>query len=110
MSQQQLQYQAFLAAQARGVSTGYPGMPGANYGYPAGSPAVDNLRSLQPQQASQLPAGPGQMSPNPMLSQNNYQQFSPAVNPAQMYQYPPQYYPQAQPVQGQSGGGRRGRR
>jgi len=24
---------------------------GANYGYPAGSPAVDNLRSLQPQQA-----------------------------------------------------------
>jgi protein JSN1 len=110
LSQQQLQYQAFLAAQARGVPTGYPGMPGANYGYPAGSPAVDNLRSLQPQQASTLPAGPGQMSPSPMLAQNNYQQFSPVVNPAQMYQYPPQYYPQAQPVQGQSGGGRRGRR
>ncbi|KAJ5504496.1 Armadillo-like helical [Penicillium fimorum] len=107
LSQQQLQYQAFLAAQARGVTPGYPGMPGANYGYPAGSPVVDNLRSLQPQQASPL-SGPGQMSPNPMLTQN-YQQFSPVVNPAQMYQYPPQYYPQAQPVQGQSGGGRRGR-
>ncbi|OQE96787.1 hypothetical protein PENNAL_c0001G07976 [Penicillium nalgiovense] len=109
LSQQQLQYQAFLAAQARGVPTGYPSMSGANYGYPGGSPAVDNLRSLQPQQASPLPAGPGQMSPNPMLAQNNYQQFSPVVNPAQMYQYPPQYYSQAQPVQGQPGGGRRGR-
>lgn len=109
LSQQQLQYQAYLAAQARGVSPGYPGIPGANYGYPAGSPAMDTLRSLQPQQASQLPSGPGQMSPNPMLSQSNYQQFSPVVNHAQMYQYTPQYYPQAQPVQGQSGGGRRGR-
>ncbi|KAJ5506113.1 Major facilitator superfamily domain general substrate transporter [Penicillium expansum] len=103
LSQQQLQYQAFLAAQARGVPTGYPGMPGANYGYPAGSPAVDTLRSMQPQQASPL-------STSQMLPQNNYQQFSPVGNPAQMYQYPPQYYPQAQPVQGQSGGGRRGRR
>ena len=106
LSQQQLQYQAYLATQARGVSPGYPGMPGANYGYPAGSPA-DNLRSLQPQQTAPLSAGPGQMSPNPMLGQNNYQQFGP-VNPAQMYQYPPQYYQQAQPVQGQ-GGDRRGR-
>ena len=105
LSQQQLQYQAFLAAQARGVPTGYPAIPGANYGYPAGA-TIDSLRSLQSQQAPPLP-GPGQMSP--MLAQNNYQQFSPVVNPAQMYQYPPQYYPQAQPVQGQSGGGRRGR-
>ncbi|KAJ5138958.1 Armadillo-like helical [Penicillium bovifimosum] len=107
LSQQQLQYQAYLAAQARGVPQGYPGMPAANYGYPAGSPAMDNLRSL-PQQTSPL-SGPGQMSPSPMLGQNNYPQFSPVVNPAQMYPYPPQYYPQAQPVQGQSGGGRRGR-
>jgi protein JSN1 len=106
LSQQQLQYQAYLASQARGVSPGYPGMPGANYGYPAGSPA-DNLRSLQPQQTAPLTAGPGQMSPNPMLGQNNYQHFG-LVNPAQMYQYPPQYYQQAQPVPGQ-GGGRRGR-
>jgi protein JSN1 len=102
MNQQQLQYQAYLAAQARGVSPGYPGMPGANYGYPGGSPA-DNLRSMQPPQGA-----PGQMNPNQMLGQNGYQQFSPVVNPAQMYQYPPQYYQQAQPVQGQ-GGGRRGR-
>ncbi|KAJ5349675.1 Armadillo-like helical [Penicillium brevicompactum] len=104
ISQQQLQYQAYLAAQARGVSPGYPGMPGVNYGYPS---PQDNLRSLQPQQAAPLSAGPGQIGPNPMLGQN-YQQFSPAVNHAQMYQYPPQYYQQAQPVQGQ-GGGRRGR-
>lgn len=114
LSQQQVQYQNYLAAQARGVTPAggmYPGMPGANFGYPAGSPSVENLRSLQTQQASPLSAGPGQMSPNPMLGQSNYapQQFSPVVNPAQMYQYPPQYYAQAQPVQGQSGGGRRGR-
>lgn len=112
LSQQHLQYQNYLAAQARGVSPagGMYGMPGANYGYPAGSPSVDNLRSLQTQQ-SPLSAGPSQMSPNAMLGQSNYppQQFSPVVNPAQMYQYPPQYYAQAQPVQGQSGGGRRGR-
>ncbi|CAG8043873.1 unnamed protein product [Penicillium salamii] len=107
LSQQQLQYQAYLAAQARGVSPGYPGMPNVNYGYPGASPA-DNLRSLQPQQNAPLSAGPGQIGPNPILGQN-YQQFSPVVNPAQMYQYPPQYYQQAQPVQGQ-GGGRRGRR
>ncbi|KAJ5102756.1 hypothetical protein N7532_003285 [Penicillium argentinense] len=112
LSQQQLQYQNYLAAQARGVSAAgmYPGMPGANYGYPGGSPSVENLRSLQTQQTP-LSAAPGQMSPGPMLGQSNYpqQQFSPVVNPAQMYQYPPQYYTQAQAVQGQSGGGRRGR-
>jgi protein JSN1 len=108
LTPQQLQYQNYLAAQARGVSPGgmYAGMPGANFGYPGGS--VDSLRSMQNSQASPL-SGPGQMSPNPMLGQSNYppQQFSPVVNPAQMYQYPPQFYPQGQPVQGQ--GGRRGR-
>jgi protein JSN1 len=112
LSQQQLQYQNYLAAQARGVSPAgmYPGMPGANYGYTGGSPSVENLRSLQTQQAP-LSAAPGQMSPGSMLGQSSYpqQQFSPVVNPAQMYQYPPQYYTQAQAVQGQSGGGRRGR-
>ncbi|KAJ5589929.1 hypothetical protein N7450_003901 [Penicillium hetheringtonii] len=112
-SQQQLQYQNYLAAQARGVSPGgmYGGIPGANYGYPGGSSSMDNLRSLQTQQPP-LSAAPGQMSPGSVLGQPNYppQQFSPAVNPAQMYQYPPQYYAQAQSVQGQSGGGRRGRR
>lgn len=106
LSQQQLQYQAYLAAQARGVSPGgmYPGMPGANFGYPTASPSVENLRSMQ----TQLSAAPG---PNAMQGQSSYspQQFSPVVNPAQMYQYPPQFYAQAQPVQGQTGGGRRGR-
>ena len=104
----QLQYQNYLAAQARGVSPGgiYPGMPGANFGYPGGPPAVDNLRSMPNQQAAPLSAGP-----NPMLGQANYapQQFSPVMAPSQLYQYPPQFYPQAQPVQGQNGGGRRGR-
>ncbi|KAJ5674255.1 hypothetical protein N7462_009694 [Penicillium macrosclerotiorum] len=114
LTQQQLQYQAYLAAQARGVSPAgvYPGMAGGNFGYPAASPSVENLRSLQNQQASTLSAAPGQMNPGPMLGQSNYppQQFSPVVNPAQMYQYPPQFYAQAQPVQGQSSGGRRVRR
>jgi protein JSN1 len=108
LTPQQLQYQNYLAAQARGVSPGgmYAGMPGANFGYPAGS--VDNLRTMQNHQASPL-SGPGQMSPSPLLGQSNYspQQFSPVVNPAQMYQYSPQFY-QGQPVQGQPGG-RRGR-
>ncbi|KAJ5101543.1 hypothetical protein NUU61_003765 [Penicillium alfredii] len=114
LTQQQLQYQAYLAAQARGVSPGgiYPGMPGASFGYPGGSSSVENLRGLQTQQASPLSAGPGQMSSNPLLGQSSYapQQFSPVVNPGQMYQYPPQFYAQAQPVQGQPSGGRRGRR
>ncbi|KAJ5160738.1 Pumilio domain-containing protein [Penicillium canariense] len=114
LSAQQLHYQTYLAAQARGVSPGgmYQGMPGANFGYPAASPSVENLRSLQTQQPSPLSAAPGPMSPNHMLAQSSYplQQFSPVVNPAQMYQYPPQFYAQAQPVQGQSSGGRRGRR
>jgi protein JSN1 len=109
LAQQQLQYQAYLAAQARGVSPGgmYPGIPAANFGYPAASPSVDNLRSLQ----TQLSGPPGPMSSNAMPGQSNYspQQFSPVVNPAQMYQYAPQFYAQAQPVQGQTGGARRGR-
>jgi protein JSN1 len=101
---QQLQYQAYInaQAQARGLPPTYPGAPGGNYGYP-GSPAMDNLRSLS-QQAVPLSAS-GQM-----LSQPNYQQFSPGPNPPQMYaQFPPQYYAQAQPVQSQPSGGRRGR-
>ncbi|KAJ6004314.1 hypothetical protein N7522_005959 [Penicillium canescens] len=101
---QQLQYQAYInaQAQARGLPPTYPGAPGGSYGYP-GSPAMDNLRTLS-QQAVPLAAS-GQM-----LSQPNYQQFSPGPNPPQMYaQFPPQYYAQAQPVQGQPSGGRRGR-
>ncbi|KAJ5653632.1 hypothetical protein N7490_000635 [Penicillium lividum] len=108
----QLQYQNYLAAQARGVSPGgmYAGMPGAigggNFVYPGGSPSMENLRSMQNQQGSPLSAGT-----NPMIGQQNYpsQQFSPVMPPAQVYQYPPQFYSQAQSVQGQSSGGRRGR-
>lgn len=107
LTAQQLQYQNYLASQARGVSPGgmYSGMPGANFGYPSGSTSFENLRSMAAQQGPQL------SGPNPMLGQSNYppQQFSPVMPSAQMYQYPPQYYAQAQAVQGPPGGGRRGR-
>ncbi|KAL6235367.1 hypothetical protein BDW75DRAFT_230332 [Aspergillus navahoensis] len=101
LAQHQMQYQAYLAAQSRGVSPGlYPALGSSTYGYPAGS---DNLRAVQAQ--------PGQISSNPLLSQSSYapQQFSPIMGPAQMYQYHPQLYSQAAPVQGQPSGGRRGR-
>ncbi|KAL4934989.1 hypothetical protein BDV06DRAFT_229238, partial [Aspergillus oleicola] len=104
LAQQQMQYQAYLAAQSRGVSPGglYPALGNANYGYTAGS---DNLRAMPGQ-----PGPPGQM-PGPMLNQSPYapQQFSPVMGTAQMYQYPPQFYSQTPPVQGQPSGGRRGR-
>lgn len=108
LTPQQLQYQNYYAAQqGRGVSPGgmYSGMPGSNFGYPTGSASFENLRSMSAQQASQL------SGPNPMLAQSNYPQpqFSPVMPSAQMYQYPPQYYSQAQAVQGQPSGGRRGR-
>ncbi|RDW74701.1 uncharacterized protein DSM5745_07363 [Aspergillus mulundensis] len=101
LAQQQMQYQAYLAAQSRGVSPGlYPALGNSTYGYPAGS---DNLRAMQAQ--------PGQINSGPMLSQSPYapQQFSPVMGSAQMYQYPPQFYSQAAPIQGQPSGGRRGR-
>ncbi|KAJ6141632.1 hypothetical protein N7470_010022 [Penicillium chermesinum] len=108
LTPQQLQYQTYIAAQGRGVSPGgmYSGMPGASFGYPTGSASFENLRSMSAQQAPQL------SGPNPLLGQSNYppQQFSPVMPSAQMYPYPPQYYGQAQSVQGQPGGGRRGRR
>ncbi|KAJ5214865.1 hypothetical protein N7468_010544 [Penicillium chermesinum] len=107
LTPQQLQYQTYIAAQGRGVSPGgmYSGMPGASFGYPTGSASFENLRSMSAQQAPQL------SGPNPLLGQSNYppQQFSPVMPSAQMYPYPPQYYGQAQSVQGQPGGGRRGR-
>ncbi|KAJ9209468.1 hypothetical protein DTO166G4_8936 [Paecilomyces variotii] len=113
MNQQQLQYQAYLSAQTRGVSPAglYPTLSGANFGYPAAAPSMDNFRGLQTH-SSPLSGAPNQMSPSPMLSQPAFAppQFSPVFNGAQMYQYPPQFYPQAQTVQGQSAGGRRGRR
>lgn len=109
LAQQQMQYQAFLAAQSRGVSPGglYPPLGNSDYGYPAGS---DNLRGMQ-SQPGPMSAAPGQVNPGPLLNQSPYapQQFSPVMGTAQMYQYPPQFYSQATPVQGQPSGGRRGR-
>lgn len=109
---QQLQYQAYLSAQSRGVSPAglYPALAGGNFGYAAPSPGMDNFRGL-PTHSSPLSGAPAQMSPSPMLNQTAFAppQFSPVLNTAQMYQYPPQFYPQAQAIQGQSVGGRRGR-
>jgi protein JSN1 len=109
LAQPQIQYQAYLAAQSRGVSPGglYPGLGNSNYGYPAGS---DNLRTMQAQPGP-MSAAPAQISPGSMLNQSPYapQQFSPVMGTAQMYQYSPQFYSQTPPVQGQSTGGRRGR-
>ncbi|CEL04414.1 Putative RNA binding protein Jsn1 [Aspergillus calidoustus] len=110
LAQQQLQYQAYLAAQSRGVSPGglYTGMGNTPYGYPTGT---DNLRAMQAQPAP-LSGAPNQLNPGPMLNQSPYapQQFSPVMGASQMYQYPPQFYAQTPPVQGQPAGGRRGRR
>ncbi|KAI9367159.1 hypothetical protein BJX61DRAFT_344282 [Aspergillus egyptiacus] len=109
LTQQQIQYQAYLAAQTRGVSPGglYPGMGNPGYGYAAGP---DNHRAMQSQPAS-LPGGPTQINPTSMLNQSPYapQQFSPVIGTTQMYQYPPQFYSQPPSVQGQPAGGRRGR-
>ncbi|KAJ5809433.1 uncharacterized protein N7503_001651 [Penicillium pulvis] len=99
----QQQYQNYL--QGRGVSpSGFYGTNGTNLAY---SPSVEHLRSIQNPQASPLSAGP-----IPMGGLSNYpsQQYSPVMPPAQVYPYPPQYYQQPQSVQGQSSGGRRGRR
>ncbi|KAL4885338.1 hypothetical protein BJY04DRAFT_146299 [Aspergillus karnatakaensis] len=109
LAQQQIQYQAYLAAQSRGVSPGglYQGLGNSSYGYPAGS---DNLRGMQAQPGP-MSGAPAQINPGSMLNQSPYapQQFSPVMGATQMYQYPPQFYSQNPPVQGQSAGGRRGR-
>jgi protein JSN1 len=105
---QQLQYQAYL--QPRGVPQNgiYPGSMGGNgyQGYPS---SVDNFRGL-PGTAPTI-SGPPPVNPNAMLNQHAFAppQYSPVLNPAQMYQYSPQYYPQAQPIPNQAAGGRRGR-
>ena len=112
LTQQQLQYQAYLAAQSRGLSPSglYPSLGNSSFGYPAGAPSADSLRALQTPGVP-LAGGPGQMNSNPMMNQPTFapQQFSPVTNSAQMYQYPTQFYSQAQPAQTQSAGGRRGR-
>ncbi|KAK2765664.1 hypothetical protein FQN54_008520 [Arachnomyces sp. PD_36] len=116
MNQQQLQYQAYLASQPRGVSPGgfYPTMTSNNFGgYASASPAMDNFRPL-PNHTSPLPGQPPQVNPSPLLNQPSFapSQFGPVMGGGQMYQQYPQqqYYPQQpQSVQGQQGR-QRGRR
>ncbi|KAL8731437.1 MAG: hypothetical protein Q9166_003412 [cf. Caloplaca sp. 2 TL-2023] len=110
--------QAFLAAQARGMSQpdlysglAAPGLGGYN------SPTIDpnTFRAMQGQQYLR----PMPMSPSPMLQQSPFG-APPSYNPLMAangmtgaYQYPMQYIPQQQQQQSmmqQQNGGRRGRR
>ncbi|KAF7121745.1 hypothetical protein CNMCM5793_009298 [Aspergillus hiratsukae] len=104
LTQQQLQYQAYLAAQSRGVSPAglYPTLGNPSFGYPAGTASMDGLRQSAP-----MPGTPAQL-----LNQQAFapQQFSPVMGTPQMYQYPPQFYSQTPQAPGQPAGGRRGRR
>ena len=116
LAQQQLQYQAYLAAaQSRGVSPAglYPAVPpltGSNFGYPAaattgGPPAVDNLRTLQ----TSTPTLPQLTTTGPLISQPAFpgHPFSPVMNAPQMFPYGPPFYSQPPPA-GQSRRGRMG--
>ncbi|KKZ62012.1 hypothetical protein EMCG_03473 [[Emmonsia] crescens] len=111
---QQLQYQAFLATQTRGMSPGgfyAPQMAGTVFnGFPSGPTALDSFRTMQPH-SSPLPGPPPQISASPMLHQPSFAppQFNPVVNNAQMYpSYPQQFY-QPHTAQVPPPGGRRGR-
>ncbi|KAL9042362.1 MAG: hypothetical protein Q9180_000654 [Flavoplaca navasiana] len=107
--------QAFLAAQARGMSQPdfYPGLAASGVGSYT-SPTMDPnaLRVIQGQQYSR----PMPMSPSPMLQQSpfgappNYNPLMGANGMTGAYQYPMQYMPQQQqPMMQQQNGGRRGR-
>lgn len=105
LTQQQLQYQAYLQSRNVAPNMMYPAVTGTPLGGYAASPSLDNFRGMP------APGASAQMNPTPMMNQANFggPQFSPVLNPAQMYQYPPQFYQQPQPVQNQASGGRRGR-
>lgn len=109
--------QAFLAAQARGMSQPecYPGLaaPGLG-GYNSTTMDLNTFRAMQGQQYPR----PMTMSPSPMLPQSpfgapqNYNPLMAANGMAGTYQYPMQYIPQQQqqqPMMQQQTGGRRGR-
>lgn len=108
LTQQQLQYQAFLAAQSRGgvPAPFYPAVPNmaAPNAFSSFAPAP---AQVQPH-ASPLPGPAAPIAPSSMLQQPAYapQQFPSAMNAGQMYNYPQGYYPQ----QGMPPNGRRGRR
>ncbi|PGH13229.1 hypothetical protein AJ79_03787 [Helicocarpus griseus UAMH5409] len=115
LSQQQLQYQAFLAAQSRGMSPGGfypPQMPAAGFNsFPSAPTSLDSFRAMQPH-SSPIPTPPAQMSGSPMLHQPNFAppQYNPAVNAAQVYpSYTQQFYQLPHAAQVPPPGGRRGR-
>jgi protein JSN1 len=105
LTPQQLQYQAYLQPRNVAPTMMYPAVTGTPLGGYAASPSLDNFRGMAP------PGASSQMNPAPMMNQANFggTQFSPVLNPSQIYPYPP-FYQQSQPVQNQSSGGRRGRR
>ncbi|WEW57786.1 hypothetical protein PRK78_003253 [Emydomyces testavorans] len=117
---QQLQYQAFLAAQSRGMSPAggfYSTMPANGFGsYPANAMSMDSFRTLQ-NHSSPIPGPPAQLNPNPLIQQPAFatgSQFSPIATPimgaGQLYSYPQPFYQQNQASQNSAPGGRRGRR
>ncbi|EZG07050.1 hypothetical protein H106_03463 [Trichophyton rubrum CBS 735.88] len=119
LNPQQYQYQAFLAAQSRGMPTaGFfpPGPPGNGMGmgmngFPATTGStLDNFRSVQPAMAG--PGGaPLPMSGNSILQPTAFgnQQFSPVMGAGQLYNYPQQFYQPTPGAQGAPPSGRRGR-
>ncbi|PGH26840.1 hypothetical protein AJ80_01420 [Polytolypa hystricis UAMH7299] len=111
MTPQQLQYQAFLASQSRGMSPGgfYPAMSGNGLpGYAPPSAALDNFRGMQPHSS---PIGPpAQLNGSPMLHQPAYApQFSPVMSAGQVYPYPQPFYQQPPAAHIPTSAGRRGR-
>jgi protein JSN1 len=114
INQPQLQYQAFLAAQSRGISPGgfYPAMTSNGFnGFSSASASIDNFRAIQSHSVP-LTGPPAQLNASPMLSQPAFAhpQFGSILNGSQMYQYPQQFYhQQPQAAQSLSSTGRRGR-
>lgn len=117
---QQLQYQAFLASQTRGMSPNggfYPAMPTNGFnGYPAGATAMDAFRTMQTH-SSPITGPPAQLSTNPIIQQPAFAtppQFSPIATPVvgvnQLYNgYQQPYYHQGQASHAPAPGARRGR-
>ncbi|EEP75892.1 conserved hypothetical protein [Uncinocarpus reesii 1704] len=116
----QFQYQAFLAAQSRGMSPQggfYPTMPtNAFNGYATNAATMDTFRNMQ-NHSSPIPGPPAQLATNPMIQPPAFAaapQFSPIATPVmgagQLYGYPQPFYQQGQASHGSVPGGRRARR
>ena len=116
LNQQQLQYQAFLQAQSRGIQpANFYGPPGFN-NYPNAGGALNNFQNNNVSMAG----SPAHMNTTSMMPQPQFtpQPFANTPNVGSnmggnMYQYSSQpFYQQQQqqiPQQGQRGGGSRGR-